>query len=139
LLKLFVVEIGSANMVRFATQEDDRNKIVSCLTHVEASSAICRLRRSKHLTSVEADAALNLLNRDIKQMAEQPVSLAILDTAKMLVDRHYLRALDAIQLATAIAARGLLPAPDLRFIASDKALKEAALAEGFEVWDPALA
>jgi hypothetical protein len=47
-----------------------------------------------------------------------------------------LRALDAIQLASAIIARDLMQAPDMRFIASDKQLLEAAKNEGFAIWNP---
>jgi hypothetical protein len=48
-----------------------------------------------------------------------------------------LRALDAVQLGSAIVSRDLLAAPDMRFVASDNALLEAARTEGFDVWNPA--
>jgi hypothetical protein len=70
-------------------------------------------------------------------MIQQPVTSAVLDTAKIMVDRHYLRALDAMQLGSAIVARDLLAAPDMRFIVSDNDLLDAARKEGFDVWDPA--
>jgi predicted nucleic acid-binding protein len=136
LLKLFVIEVGSAKMSQFSSGEDDKNKVISSLSPLEARSAICRLRRSKLLSPSQHSSALDSLERDIQQMIEQPVSPLILDTAKSIVDRHHLRALDAIQLGSAIVARELLAAQDMRFISSDLDLLDAARAEGFETWNP---
>jgi predicted nucleic acid-binding protein len=69
-------------------------------------------------------------------MIEQPVNPPVLEAASTLVERHYLRAMDAVQLGCAIVARELLAAPDMRFIASDKELLEAAQTEGFQTWNP---
>jgi hypothetical protein len=44
--------------------------------------------------------------------------------------------MDATQLGSAVVARDLLAAPDMRFITSDKELLKAARTEGFEIWDP---
>jgi len=64
-------------------------------------------------------------------IVQQPIDLIVLEVSGLLIDRHQLRSLDAIQLAGAIIAR------DMRFIASDKELLNAARAEGFDIWDPA--
>jgi predicted nucleic acid-binding protein len=56
-----------------------------------------------------------------------------------LIDRHYLRALDAIQLATAVAARDTLRnIAELTFVCTDERLIRAAQAEGFRVLNPEL-
>ena len=123
-------------MSQFGSREDDKNKVVSSLTQVEARSAICRLRRSKLLSPAQASIALDSLEREIQRMSEQQVTPMVLDTAKIIVDRHHLRALDAIQLGCAIVARDSTVAREMRFIASDKELLEAAQVEGFDVWDP---
>ncbi len=73
---------------------------------------------------------------EARRMIEQPVNRQVLDAASILVDRHHLRALDAIQLGSAIVARDLFAAQDMSFIVSDDDLKSAAAAEGFGVWDP---
>ncbi len=112
-------------MIRFANAEDDRNKVVSALTQVEARSAICRLRQEKKLTSDQVASALTSLNNDMKRVIEQPILPPVLEAANAMVERHYLRALDAVQLGCAVVSRDLLLAPDMRFIASDKALIEA--------------
>ena len=136
MLKLFVAEQGSDKMMRFATAEDDRNKVVSALAQIEARSGICRLRKGVLLTPFEAQSALDSLDAESKRIIQQPINPSVLDAASMLIERHCLRAMDALQLGSAMVARDLLTAPDMRFIASDKSLLEAAEAEGFTVWDP---
>ena len=123
-------------MIRFANAEDDRKKVVSALTQVEARSAICRLRQEKKLTPGEVSSALTFLDADMKRVIEQPILPPVLEAANTMVERHYLRAMDAVQLGCAVVARDLLTAPEMRFIASDKGLLEAAQKEGFAVWNP---
>jgi predicted nucleic acid-binding protein len=123
-------------MLAFARAEDDRNKVVSALAQVEARSGICRLRQGRLLTPAEAASAIDSLSSEIRRMIEQPVNPPVLEAASTLVERHYLRAMDAVQLGCAIVARELLAAPDMRFIASDKELLEAAQTEGFQTWNP---
>ncbi|NYF78420.1 putative nucleic acid-binding protein [Granulicella arctica] len=123
-------------MLRFANVEDDRSKVVSALAQIEARSAICRLRQGRFISPDEAVMALETLAGEIRRILEQPVNPPVLDAASALIDRHDLRALDAVQLGSAIVSRELLAATDMRFIASDKALLEAARKEGFDVWDP---
>jgi predicted nucleic acid-binding protein len=136
-LKLFIDEEGSNKMLAFASAEDDRNKVVSALAQVEARSGICKLRQGRLLTPAETASAIDSLLSEMRRMIEQPINPPVLEAASTLVDRHYLRALDAIQLGCAIVARDLLGAPDMRFISSDKDLLDAAQAEGFETWNPA--
>jgi len=123
-------------MLRFANTEEDRNKVVSALAQIEARSAICRLRQEEAITPPEAELALDLLTNELRRIVEQPVNPPVLEAANTLIDRHYLRALDAVQLGCAIVARDLLAAPNMRFIASDKTLLDAAQAEGFDIWNP---
>jgi predicted nucleic acid-binding protein len=136
LVKLFIAEQGSPNMLRFASSEDDRNKVVSALAQIEARSAICRLRQGTFITPPEASFAIDLLVAELKRVIEQPVNPPVVEAASALVDRHSLRALDAVQLGCAIVARDLLAAPDMRFVASDKDLLDAARNEGFAIWNP---
>lgn len=123
-------------MVRFASAEDDRNKVVSALAQTEARSAICRLRQGKAIPPAEAAMALDALAAEMKRIIEQPILPAVLESANALVERHYLRALDAIQLGCAIVARDQMGAPDMRLIAADKDLLDAARNEGFDTWNP---
>jgi uncharacterized protein len=123
-------------MIRFASAGEDRTKVVSALTQIEARSAICRLRKEKKLTGEQVSAAVDALDGDMRRMIQQPILPPVLEAANIMVERHYLRALDAVQLACAIVARDLMKAPDMRFIASDKELLAAARKEGFAIWDP---
>lgn len=123
-------------MLRFAQAEDDRNKVVSALAQIEARSAIRRLCKGSRMDSSEASLALDSLSAEMRRMIEQPVNPPVLEAASTLIDRHYLRSMDAVQLGCAIVARDLLAAPDMRLVASDKELLEAAQKEGFDTWNP---
>ena len=123
-------------MLQFFLAEDDRNKVVSAIALVEARSAICRLRRGGRLVPDEARTALDAIILEVKRIVQQPTDPGVLSAANDIIDRYYLRALDAIQLGSAVVARDLLAAPDMRFISSDIDLLAAAQAEGFAVWDP---
>jgi predicted nucleic acid-binding protein len=61
----------------------------------------------------------------------------VLDVASALVDRHALRAYDAIQLAGYVALRGSTGTDVPVFVCSDHALLEAARLEGIPILDPA--
>lgn len=135
-MKLFIAEQGSEKMLRFAETADDGNTVVSSVAQIEARSAIARLYKGSRISSVERVRACDALASDVGRMIEQPVTTSVLETAIWLVDRHDLRGLDAVQLASAIVFRELLGDPKMRLIASDKALLEAALKEGFAAWDP---
>jgi len=123
-------------MIRFADAEDDQNKVVSALAQVEARSAICRLRRGKAMSPDQATMLLDALAAEMKRMIEQPILPLVLESANVLVERHYLRALDAVQLASAMVSRDSLAASSMRFITADKDLLVAAQKEGFDTWNP---
>ena len=125
-------------MIQFAKAEADRNKVVSGLADIEARSTIFRPRQGKALTADQASSALGSLASEMKRMIEQPIHVPVIESARTLVERHLLRALDAIQLASAVAARDSLSAPEMRFVAADKELLMAAAKEGFIAWDPTI-
>ena len=66
----------------------------------------------------------------------QMVTDFVLDVASMLVDRHALRAYDAVQLAGYVALRGSTGTDAPVFVSSDNALLSAARQEGIPVLDP---
>ncbi len=87
----------------------------------------------------DARQALHSLSEEMRRLVEHPISEQILSEAAALVDRHSLRALDAIQLASALLAKLTLRLQDsLTFVASDQRLLEAALKEGLATWDPSV-
>jgi predicted nucleic acid-binding protein len=65
------------------------------------------------------------------------ISDEVLSTASDLTEKHPLRSLDAIHLASAKRAALMLNTP-LIFLCSDNNLKQAAIAEGLAVDDPIL-
>jgi len=123
-------------MLGFDESVDGSQKVVSALARIEATSTISRLRKGHRLLSDEAALAFDFTIEAIGRMTVQPVAAAVLDRAAVLAEERYLRSLDAVQLASAIVARDLLAAPDMRFIASDQELLVAARQEGFVTWNP---
>lgn len=61
---------------------------------------------------------------------------ALIDVATGLVDRHALRAYDAVQLAGCIALKANAAGDEPIFVCSDRRLVEAAEAEGLSSLDP---
>ena len=110
---------------------------VSELTQVEIASALWTKVRQGVLTAEEALAlsdafAVDWFGNDEADRAYVLVSLdqSIFDIAVGLVARHGLRTGDAIQLASAVAARATDPTCDT-FLCFDSRLRDAAAREGF--------
>jgi len=66
----------------------------------------------------------------------QTLSEAVLETAGALIDRHPLRAYDAIQLAGCIILRSRTASELPIFVAADEKLLEAAEFEGLPILNP---
>jgi hypothetical protein len=62
------------------------------------------------MTPDEASIALDSIAAEVRRIIEQPINPLVLTAASTAIGRHYLRALDAIQLGRAIVARDLLAA-----------------------------
>lgn len=123
-------------MMSFYEKEEDRNKIVSTLTAIEARSALYRFRSRRLISERQLSSAIERLTSEMGRLVQQPIDPGVLEVSHLMIDRHQLRSLDAIQLASSIVARNHLAAADMRFISSDKELLSAAVKEGFKVWDP---
>ncbi len=98
--------------------------ITSRLTSVEAARAVLRERRSGQISEVR----LTEIERDIDRLWTRcdfwEISRRICDTARIVAPTKWLRALDAIHLATFITARRRLP--DLELLTADDRLRAAA-------------
>jgi predicted nucleic acid-binding protein len=102
-------------------------------------SAIRRRQAVGDIAHQDAESALASLTQEADRIMQQPLTQPVLDQSKTIIDRQTLRALDAIQLASALVLQKTLKTQDsLVFIASDRRLLEAATAEGLRVWDPCL-
>jgi predicted nucleic acid-binding protein len=80
---------------------------------------------------------VSALVRETGSLEVHPFTANVLRLAIGIIDRQNLRALDAVQLSTALLASQSLPSADsIQFISSDDKLLEAARAEGFDTWNP---
>lgn len=129
LVKRYVAEPDSDRIQRLLSRG---NACLSRLATVEAASAFHRRRRNGELTDEESERALAALVSDCDELTVVEVSREVCDVAQTLLCRHPLRALDALQLASAIIVQ-----QEVRFcefVVFDARLAEAARAEGLLVW-----
>jgi predicted nucleic acid-binding protein len=138
LIKRYLHEKGSAR-VRHLFQTGGAIFYQTFLTPLEMSSAFYRQHRDGRM-SVEQ---LAVLLRSYAAHAHRdylliPYSESLIDMAQMLINRHPLRTLDAIQLAGAVELRNALPAesPPLVFLSADDRLVRTADQERLQVENP---
>lgn len=109
-----------------------REACSSVITLPEATSALCRQAREVGTGAAGLNTWLAMLDRCWRRCVHVPV---FEQTAARLAQAHTLRGMDAVQLASAfeVNARALAHTPDadLRFLAFDRRLLEAAEREGF--------
>ena len=135
-LKRYLSEAGSAWLRGWIQTAAGNVVIVSDLALVEGFSAFARLRRSGSITPTRhARLQAVFLWHFEREYLVIPMDGLILVQARLLVDHYPLRALDAIQLASAQHAATVL-AESLTFVAGDQVLINAAAGEGFTTADP---
>jgi predicted nucleic acid-binding protein len=136
LSKRYVNEIGS-DWIHSLIRPVTGNLIVVCeITSVEGFSVFARLRRENRLTSTRhTRLQAQLLLHIEREYLVVPMEGSMLAQARRLLNRYPLRALDAIQLASAQHAATIL-GEALTFVSSDKVLLSAAHSEGFAIDDP---
>jgi predicted nucleic acid-binding protein len=140
LAKRYVVEIGSSWVQDVIAQQSGQSIYTSMLTQPEIVSALQRRVREGHL---EADEALEIAQQVVAHMSQSYALIAIappvITQACTVLQRHPLRAYDALHLACAQAVREVLEGQQLAvpvFVAADSTLLAAAAAEGFVVENP---
>jgi predicted nucleic acid-binding protein len=101
---------------------------------LETISALARLRRQRLLTDVQHNAARNRLDALRKTWREIQPSSRLAELAANQLDRHELRAADALQLAAALVWCNRQPR-NRAFLCRDVKLREAAKTEGFAIVD----
>ncbi|MGB6132567.1 MAG: type II toxin-antitoxin system VapC family toxin [Acidobacteriaceae bacterium] len=134
--KLFILEQGSDPLILLLDSVDDSHKLVSTLASLEIRSAIRRRERAGEIRRPLASQALAALEAEGTRIVEQPLSQAVVDAAKLVLDSHALRALDALHLGACIIIRNTLQVPDICFVSADDALLQAAEAERFPILNP---
>jgi uncharacterized protein len=138
LIKRYLHEQGSAR-VRRLLQTGGAIFYQTFLTPVEMTSAFYRQHRDGQI-SIE-ELSLLLRSYAVHSRSEYllvPCSESLTDLAVALISRHPLRALDALQLASALKLRNALPpsAPPLVFISADDRLVRTARQEHLQVENP---
>lgn len=136
LVKLYVREAGTDHMTRLADAANGNTMAVLALSRVEFRSAIRQRERLGDVPRDTADALIARMEAHLQNIyLVHPVTDSVLEEAVALLDRHPLRAYDAVQLAGCISLRARSrerPA----FVCSDHLLLRAAENEGFSVFDP---
>lgn len=141
LVKRYLHETGSAWITSLLDPSSGHTVIIAEITRVEVAAAFAARQRAKNgISLVERDRLFKLLVRhSTDEYRVAPVSVAVVDQAMLLTQRHRLRGYDAVQLAAALLANQPLIAaglPALTFIAADEDLIAAERAEGLPAENP---
>ena len=136
LLKLYVSEEGTERVVSVAEEAAEGRIVILDLTPVEARSAIRRREREGDIAATDADRVLKQIEHDCSMtFLMQPSTSAVIEEAARLIDRHPLRAYDALQLAGCLVASESMPEP-VTFVCADTRLCDAAASEGLTTLNP---
>lgn len=137
LVKLYVREPGTERMLVLATRSSENRLAILDLSQVELRSAIRRREKAEDIPTVVADELLATFKGHIEgRFIIQKLTDFVLDIASALVDRHTLRAFDAIQLAGYAVLKSSARSETPTFVCSDQALLMAAKQEGMAILDP---
>ncbi|MCY4441215.1 MAG: type II toxin-antitoxin system VapC family toxin [Deltaproteobacteria bacterium] len=136
LVKLYIEEEGTARVAALTADRDDVQVVILDITLIESRSAIRRRQRQGDVSGTEADLVLKQIEEDAAvSFLLQPSTSAVMEEAARLIDRHTLRAYDALQLAGCLVVRHSVPGP-VTFVCADTRLCEAASLEGVTTSNP---
>ncbi len=144
LVKYYIIESGTIwvqNLIDGQLDERWANTIsTSALTWVEVISAFAKRHRMGDIsTHLYKALTARFLQEARFRYGRLRVNDAVIDAAVELIQRHPLRAYDAVQLATALILNSTLIADKLlplTFVSADNVLCEAARAEGLPAENP---
>lgn len=140
LVKRYVDEIGSDWLRAIIAPVQPLLLLTSRMTIVEVISAFARRVRDGSLTPQEFTTARDAFRGDcLNDYQIMPPTMTVVDLACALLERHPLRAYDAIHLATALGAQQFLASqgyPSLTFFSADDHLNHTAAVEGLAVDNP---
>jgi predicted nucleic acid-binding protein len=108
LTKRYVREKGSIKVRRLLSSGTAATSRVS---HVEIASALIRRSREGLLSEAKREHALTTLNEDLAAMLVVELTREIVARSQGLLQRHLLRAGDAVQLASCLQLRDELDEP----------------------------
>ncbi len=139
--KLFVQEPGSEALIRLLETVEDNRKLIAASTPLELYAAIRRRERAGGIAAEDAARALDSLRVEAARTVQQPLNPAVLEAARLLLDRIAgadlsLRWPEALQLAAALVAREMFQGTEIVFVSTAAHLLAAAKSEGFTTADP---
>ncbi|MBI2679838.1 MAG: type II toxin-antitoxin system VapC family toxin [Candidatus Solibacter usitatus] len=138
LVKLYVREPGTDKLLRLAGREASHRLAVLPLARVEFHSAIRRRERSEDIDGGNARRLLSRFEQHLEsKFVRVTLNDAVMEMACTLLDRHPLRAYDAVQLAGCLALKSMSGSDEPVFTCADRQLLAAAEAEGLAGLDPA--
>ena len=126
LIKRYVREKGSVRVRRLIASD---TPATSRLSEVEVASALERRSREGAFSAAERDRALAALTIDLQAIVVVELTPEISVRARTLLQRHLLRAGDAIQLASCLYLQEQLAEP-IALVGFDDRLSAAARLEG---------
>ena len=138
LVKRYVQEKGSEVLDELFDRLQDTDFLtISLLAVVELKSVFKRLVKGRILRETQMAVLLSEFSSDQAAISEVvEVDTRLLEEAALILDRHSLKAGDAIHLACILRLKGVAPAADVIVFTSDGELSVACMAEGFEVLNP---
>lgn len=137
LVKLYVREAGTDRMLALADQAAENRLATLSLSKIEFRSAVRRRERNGEIPANIATQLLDTFDRHMQaRFLSQPVTETVLDMASMFIDRHALRAFDAVQLAGYQSLKDSAGNTSPVFVCSDQTLLAAAKQEGISILDP---
>ena len=136
LVKLYVAEPGTERMLDLADGGDANQFAVLSIAQAELWSAVGRRQREGAIDDEEAGDLLDRFSEDLESFfLRQSVNDAVIDLACVLLERHPLRADDALQLAGCLTLRPAAPDAPV-FTCADDSLLQAAEEEGLRTLNP---
>jgi predicted nucleic acid-binding protein len=133
LVKRFVSEAGSPKVQRLLTRGEP---IASAtIAYAELYSGLTRRRREGGLSPAQYRLACRRVERDWMALVKVELGAEILSSARGLIQRHGLRAYDAIHLASALGLQAAVNEP-VTFVAADQRLLQAAAGERLATVNP---
>ena len=140
LIKRHIREVGT-DWVQAVTDPEVGNAITTAhISIVEVWSALNRRVREGNLPPSDyTRSTVDFAALSVTEYTLIDLTVGIAKRAQMLLERHPLRAYDAVQLASGLFANDLLIAmeqPTLTFLCADDRLLAAAQAEGLAIDNP---
>jgi predicted nucleic acid-binding protein len=134
LVKRFVSEAGSSEV-----QSLLRGRRSGCISHhrlrAEMYSGLTQRHREGVVSQLQYRLACKRFERDWMALVKVELGAEILSSARGLIQRHGLRALDAIHLASALGLQAAANEP-VTFVAADPRLLQAAAGERLATVNP---